>query len=65
MQFVPNDQKKLAFPCRHIPLTPDGESVAHFYDCGTEKELETALKEWLQRKITELEAQDRARTQGA
>jgi len=65
MQFVPNDQKKLAYPCRHIPLTHEGESVAHFYDCGTEMELETALKGWLQRKIAELEAQDRTKAQSA
>jgi len=54
MQFVPEDRKKLAYPCRQIPLTPAGESVANFYECGTEKELETALKGWLQRKIAEL-----------
>lgn len=55
MQFVPEDRKKLAYPCRQIPLTPAGESVARFYECGTEQELETALKGWLQRKIAELE----------
>ena len=55
LQFVPKDKAKLAFPCRHIPLTPAGESVAHFYECGTEAELETALKSWLKQKIAELE----------
>jgi hypothetical protein len=55
-EFIPEDRKKMAYPCRHIPLTPAGESVAHFYECGTEQELETALKGWLQRKIKELEA---------
>jgi hypothetical protein len=58
MQFVPEERKKLAYPCRQIPLTVAGESVAHFYECGTEEELEQALKEWLQRKIAELEARD-------
>lgn len=56
MQFVPEDRKKLAYPCRQIPLTPAGESVAHYYECGTEEELETALREWLKGKIVELEA---------
>jgi hypothetical protein len=65
MQFVPEDRKKLAYPCRQIPLTSAGESVAHFYECGTEEELETALKEWLQRKIAELEAGEKPQTQGA
>lgn len=55
LQFVPKDKAELAFPCRHIPLTPAGESVAHFYECGTERELEAALKGWLKRKIAELE----------
>lgn len=59
LQFVPPDKVKLAFPCRHIPLTPAGQSVAHFYECGTEDELEAALKGWLQRKIDELEAQEK------
>jgi|ERR1700739_781837 len=61
MQFVPNELAKLKYPCRQIPLTPAGESVAHFYECGTEKELEAALRGWLQRKIAELEAQEAGR----
>ena len=63
MEYIPEDQKKLAYPCRQIPLTPAGESVAHFYECGTEKELETALKGWLQNKIAELEANDKGQAQ--
>jgi hypothetical protein len=65
MQFVPEDQQKLAYPCRRIPLTPAGESVAHYYECGTEAELEDALKGWLQRKITELEAGEKSQPHGA
>ncbi len=65
MQFVPEDQKKLKFPCRHIPLTPEGDSVAHYYESGTEQELETALKGWLTRKIAELEAQEKGKSESA
>lgn len=65
MQFVPDDRKDLAFPCRHIPLTSDGDSVAHYYECGTEAELEAALKSWLTDKIAELEAKDQAKSQSA
>ncbi|HUL32719.1 MAG TPA: hypothetical protein VL128_02440 [Candidatus Eisenbacteria bacterium] len=65
MNFVPEDRKDLAFPCRHIPLTPSGESVAQFYECGTEAELEAALKNWLKRKIAELEAKQDAKAQSA
>ena len=57
LPFVPKEKAQLAFPCRHIPLTPAGETVAHFYECGTEEELEKALKGWLQQKIVELERQ--------
>lgn len=64
MQFVPEDRKKLAYPCRQIPLTPAGESVAHYYECGTEPELEVALKGWLQWKIAELEAGEKVQLRG-
>jgi len=64
MQFVPEDRKKFAYPCRQIPLTQAGESVAHYYECGTEQELEAALKGWLQRKIAELEAGAKTETHG-
>jgi hypothetical protein len=65
MQFVPEDRKRLSYPCRQIPLTPDGETVTHFYECGTEQELEAALKAWLQRKISELETGEKAQTHDA
>lgn len=41
------------------------ETVTHFYECGTEQELEAALKAWLQKKISELETGERARTHDA
>jgi hypothetical protein len=65
MQFVPEDRKKLAYPCRHIPLTGSGDSVAHFYECGTEEELEEALKSWLKEKIAELQEKEKGKTQSA
>jgi len=65
MEFVPQDRKDLAYPCRHIPLTSAGDSVAHFYECGTEAELEAALKTWLKNKIAELEAEEKAKGQSA
>jgi hypothetical protein len=64
MQFVPEDRRKLKYPCRQIPLTPAGESVAQFYECGTEKELEAALRGWLQGKIAELETGNKERDRG-
>lgn len=64
MQFVPEERTKLAYPCRQIPLTAAGESVAHFYECGTEAELEAALREWLQKKIAEIEVRNKEQVQG-
>lgn len=63
MQFVPEERKKMAHPCRQIPLTPEGESVAHFYACGTEQELEAALRGWLKGKIAEMEARESKQAQ--
>lgn len=63
IQFVPKEKTGLAFPCRHIPLTPAGESVAHFYKCGTEEELEAALKVWLKQKIAELAGSEKEKGQ--
>jgi len=60
MEFVPEENKKLAFPCRHIPLKSTGESVAHYYECGTEAEMEEALKSWLKARIRELEGSERS-----
>jgi hypothetical protein len=64
IEFVPEDREKLTYPCRQIPLIPAGESVAHYHECGTEQELEAALKGWFERKIAELEAGENAQTQG-
>jgi hypothetical protein len=65
MRFVPEDRKDLAYPCRHIPLNSSGDSVAHFYESGTEAELDAALRVWLRNKIAELEASDKAKGRSA
>jgi hypothetical protein len=44
------------FPCHHILLTPRGETVNSFCQWGTEEELETALRAWLERSMREVEA---------
>jgi len=63
MEFVPEDRRTVRFPCRYIELTESGETVNSFYASGTEQELETALGQWLRRKIRELEGQDCASRQ--
>jgi hypothetical protein len=55
MDFVPKERRETRFPCRHIHLTDQGETVNTFYEWGTEEELERALEGWLKRTIGELE----------
>ena len=44
MQFVPPDKQTEKVPCRHIPLTSDGQTVFDLYQGGaTQPELEEAL----------------------
>jgi len=62
--FVPQERRQTHFPCRHILLTDQGETVNTFYEWGTEEELETALGTWLRRTIKELEATVESPAQG-
>jgi hypothetical protein len=58
MSFVPRDLKDQASPCRHIPLTDNGETIDYFYNCGTQLELlklEEALAGWLCKQISRIE----------
>jgi hypothetical protein len=55
IDFVPKERRETRFPCRHIHLTDQGETVNTFYEWGTEEELERALEGWLKRTIGELE----------
>jgi hypothetical protein len=55
LQFVPEARTKGTSPCRHIPLTLQGQTVDSFYKTGTQEELEKALRSWLTARIKELE----------
>ena len=65
MQFVPEERQETRFPCRHIPLTPRGETVNTFYEWGTQEEMENALRGWLQRTISLIEQEARSRAHSA
>ena len=54
--LVPLDCQGERFPCQHIPLNASGYTVDTYYRLGTFEEAETAVRTWLQRIITELEA---------
>ena len=63
MRFVPKDRQEEGVPCRFIPLTEKGETVEDFYRCGTQIEMEEALKSWLRKEISRIEAQQMSRLQ--
>jgi hypothetical protein len=65
IDFVPKAHRQGKFPCRHIPLTPLGETVSSFYEYGTQEELESALRNWLQENIRTLEEENKSRSQVA
>jgi hypothetical protein len=55
MQLVPPGQRGEKVPCRHIPLTPEGETLDYLYRWGTQAEIEEAMKKWLHSTIERLE----------
>jgi hypothetical protein len=59
MQFVPADKHGERVPCRHIPLTSDGDTLLQLYRGGTEQEIEVAVSIWLEKEIAKLEGEER------
>ena len=57
MQFVPPDSRNEEIPCRHIVLNQEGQSIASFYQYGSQTELEDSLRNWLALTIAKLERQ--------
>ena len=57
MQFVPAEKQGEKVPCRHIPITPDGDTLLHLYRGSTEPEIEETMIAWLKREIAKLESQ--------
>jgi len=55
MEFVPADKTGEKVPCRHIPLTEEGDSLLQLYSGGTEQQIEEALAKWLKKAIAKLE----------
>jgi hypothetical protein len=56
MQFVPAESRNESVPCRHILLTPDGQTLTDLYRGGTQQEIEDALGDWLRKTIARIEA---------
>ena len=55
LEFVPEESRQQTVPCRHIPLNEGGETLATLYNTGTNEEIQLALREWLLKRIAELE----------
>jgi hypothetical protein len=55
MDLVPQDRRREKLPCRFIQLNTAGDTIDSLYRSGTQRELETALAEWLRKTIGELE----------
>jgi hypothetical protein len=54
LDFVPNQERNQAIPCRHIPLNDAGETLETLYNTANMEEIEPVLREWLKKKIAEL-----------
>ncbi len=57
LQFVPERHRSDDSPCRHVRLTPAGETADSLYRWGTPEELSRAAESWLSETIAALEAQ--------
>jgi len=53
--LVPADQAAKQFPCRHIPLNEQGETLDSLYGSGSQERVESAVANWLRAKISELQ----------
>jgi len=55
LEFVPTESRQQTVPCRHIPLNENGETLATLYNTATNEEIQQTLREWLLKRIAELE----------
>ena len=55
LSFVPSERKHEALPCHHIPLNEQGDTIATLQH-EDRKKVEPVLRNWLAKKIGELEA---------
>ena len=60
MQFVPEERRNENVPCWFIPLSEKGETIDYYSRCGTQLELEDALREWLRNSIHRIESEAEA-----
>ena len=56
IDFVPEGKRNELMPCHFIPLTESGDTVEDLEIEGNQAKMEEALKQWMRRKIDEIEA---------
>ncbi|MGB6716887.1 MAG: hypothetical protein WBE47_08060, partial [Candidatus Acidiferrales bacterium] len=59
MQLVPPEFRGRKSACRHIALNASGETLDSLYRYGDEREIEAAVKNWLQETVANLEQRKR------
>ena len=55
LDFVPEQSRHEAIPCRYIPLNESGETLETLYSTATNEEIQKTLREWLLKTIAGLE----------
>ncbi|MDP9268956.1 MAG: hypothetical protein M3P27_11625 [Acidobacteriota bacterium] len=59
MDFVPEAAQDTAVPCHHIPLDPQGHTIADLYDPDNESRVLDAVTHWLRFIVGELRSEQR------
>jgi hypothetical protein len=57
IDFVPREKRTEELPCHAIPLNEAGDTVESLEAENNQAKLEQVLKEWMRKKIEELEAE--------
>lgn len=61
IDFVPPSSRNENVPCHHIPLTPEGKTVAELESGGNQRQLEESAIDWLRAVIARIEKERQAR----
>ena len=56
MQLVPPEDRGRTIPCRHIPLSPNGETLESLYHWASQREIEDVMRNWLRTTIAKMES---------
>ena len=57
LDFVGIDDRSEPVPCHHIPLNQAGMTIEEMESEGNQSKMENAIKQWLRRRISEIETE--------